>query len=245
MDAHDDELRRIEAAREAGEELDAFNAELSGIASGRMSRFLPADHESKPGAQERRAEKAQAQMNALESLLATDPLYRAAHQQALGTLQDMESRTESALVAVRREMQTVADTLVEMRERGSVLPDGRKVYLDDNGDAFTEEGEKIEGPELEGVIWRADAPRYDEIKAQREREAELQRRENAILRYQTDVLGHARERLTDKDNPASREEVEKLDTLMKDQADTALASEHEADQPEYGETSFSAKMPKP
>lgn len=244
MDAHNDDEKRLETAREAGKELDLFNAELSGTLSGYRAKHLPEGHASREDHRQRQAEKARAQTSALEALLANDPAYQAAHQRAMSTLQDMESRTESALVMLRRDMKTVSDTLTEMRGRGNVLPDGRKVYLDTNGNAFTEEGDRIEGPELEDMQWRADAPRYEHIRAERERAAELQRRETAILRYQSDVLGHARERLTDPDNPASREEVEKLDKLMKEQAEELQIPPMPEAVHQSGGPSFGSGMPK-
>lgn len=245
MDEEGEEQRRIEAAIEAARKLDEFDAELSGTVSGRIAKHLPEDHSSKPGARQRRAEKARAHRMTLEMLLAGDPAYRAAHEQAMGTLQDLEAQTEVALTAVRAAIETETDALDEMRGRGSVLPDGRKVYRDDNGDAFTEDGEKIDGPALDGVVWRDDAPSYEEIKAQRERIAQLRQRETNILRYQTDVLGHARARLTDNENPPSREEVAELEKLMKEQANKALATEPEINEPDYSEASFRAALPKP
>lgn len=218
MDTQDDEFRRLEAARDADRKLDEFNAELSGTLSGYRSKHLPENHASKSDARQRRADAAAAQMTALEALLASDPLYRAAHERAMGTLHDMEAHAEQTLVAVRREMREVADTLKDMRGRGSVLPDGRKVYRDEHGKARTEEGEVIEGPKLDGVVWREGSPRYEEVKAQRERAAQLQRRESAILHYQTEILGHARGRLSDKDNPPSLDELREIEERIKEQA---------------------------
>lgn len=244
MTTEDNDQKRLEAAREADGRLDEHAAELSGIASARIAKHLPENHSSKPKARERRAEKARAQRATLEMLLASDPAYREAHEQAMGTLQSLEAQAETALIAVRAAIETEMGALDEMRGRGSVLPDGRKVYLNAKGEARTEDGVRIEGPILDAVIWREDAPSYEEVKAQRERVAQLEKREKDILRYQTDVLGHARDRLTDNRNPPSREEIADLEKLMKEQAVSALNIDRADADPVKNDLSFTSGIPK-
>lgn len=196
---------------------DAFREELAGLAAGRMDRFLPEDHDSKPRARERKADKARRRTSALEMLLASAS-YRALHSQVFDTLRMAEQVTEAALVAVQTLMEKETGELADMREHANVLPDGRKVYRNAAGEAFTEDGVEIEGPILDGVVWRDGAPTYEEILAKRGSIAALQARIDALLLYQTDVLGTARNRLQDEDNPPSAEELNRLQRMIVESA---------------------------
>lgn len=52
-----------------------------------------------------------------------------------------------------------------------------------------------------------------------------QDRYDALLRYRVDVLGHARDRVMDEDNPPTKEELEKIKRDIEEQMPKAVASE--------------------
>lgn len=244
IETEDEELRRQEAARDADTELDAYNAELSGTLSGYRSKHLPEDHAGRAGASERRAAKDRAQMNALEVLLATDPMYRAAYERTFSTLQSAEQRTEAALDETGAALEQTTAEIEDMLARANMLPDGRRIYRDANGDVLTEDGQKIDGPELEGVVWREDAPSYEQIRAKRERIDELAERIEALRRYHTDVLGSVRDRLEDTENPPTAEELEEIDRLIAEQEPKLRADLEPTGQPHTTPQSVVTDIPK-
>lgn len=196
---------------------DAYREELAGVVAGRMDRFLPEDHDSKPRARQRKADKDRRRASALETLLASAS-YQVLYSQVFDTLRQAETATEAALAAVRSLLTTETGELADMQEHANILPDGRKVYRNAEGETFTEDGVKIEGTLLDGVVWRDGAPTYEQIRAKRESIAALQARTDALLLYQTDVLGTARNRLQDEDNPPSAEELNRLQKMIVESA---------------------------
>lgn len=55
--------------------------------------------------------------------------------------------------------------------------------------------------------------------------ADAQASYDALLKYQVDVLGHARDRLADEDNPPSKDELRDIQREIKEQAPAPIQSE--------------------
>ncbi len=221
MDREKDDHRRIETTAEAIRKQDDFREELAGVKAGRIARHLPEDHTNTEKGRERRAAKAREQRSQLEIPLA-DPTYLAAHERVMGTLSDYEDRARSALDHVRAQIDQFETELEDMRDRAARLPDGRMVFRDAAGNVRTEDGTLIDGPVAEAIVWPEDAPAYENFEAKREALARAREREAAIESYMVDVLGSARDRLTDEDNPPSLDEIEAIERKIKEEAGVLL-----------------------
>lgn len=224
MDARDDDEKRLEAAREAGTELDQFNAELSDTLSGYRAKHLPEGHASNSAHRERQAEKARAQMNALEALLASDPAYAALYNQTFDKLRAAENSTETAIA---RTLETVSQTgqeLADALDKANALPDGWKVFRDPaTGSVYDQNGNTVAGDDLAAVVWREGAPTWQEYRDKRQADAEAQARLAALRRFQEELGGY-RNRMEDRDNPPKPPEMQEIQNGI----ETGLAKAQQA-----------------
>ena len=198
--------------------------EIAGRGHSRIRRFLPDDHASNPAAQAKKKRQERAYRSALRALLKNES-YRALYEETFDKLRSYEAATERALEQAREDVTEAKDALDEMRERASTSPDGTRVFRDKNGDVYSEDGELISGAALESIEWCADAPSYEDFVAQKKATAEAEGRVNDLLIYQTDVLGHARDRLTDEDNPPTKQELEAIQESIEREMPAGLRTE--------------------
>ena len=201
---------RDEARRQAERELDAFNAEQSGVLSGYRGRHLPDDPDTRRQRTAKKDADAKRQLSALQSLLASDPAYAALYNETFNKLRDAEAATEAALISAQAALGMAKEDVADTLDAASTLPDGTKVFRDANGDVFTEDGERVAGDDLETIVWREDSPSHEDYLGKRDAMSDAQTRIDALRDYQTNVLGDARNRLEDEDNPPSKDELEEI-----------------------------------
>lgn len=221
MNAGDDDEKRLEAAREAGAELDQFSAELSGTLSGYRAKHLPEGHASNSAHRERQAEKARAQMNALDALLASDPAYAALYNETFDKLRDAERGTEAAMARALETLERTGRELANTLDKANTLPDGRKVFRDPaTGNVYDQNGNAVIGDDLDAVVWRDDAPTWEEYRDKRRSDADARERLDVLRRFQ-DRLGGYRNRMEDRDNPPSADELQKIQSDLEAGLETA------------------------
>ena len=204
----DDERDLIERQREDRRRQDHedFHNEMAGRDVGRIRRFLPEDHPANPRARDRKERRAEGRMTVLQAMLA-DPSYAALYTETLDLLQAAEAKTETALTEAREALAEAESTLEETLDNASVLPNGTRVFRDRDGNVYTEDGGRVTGDDLEAIVWRPGSPSYEEFKAAKRAVDDARSKIDVLLLYQTDVLGHARDRLNDPDNPPTEEEL--------------------------------------
>ena len=174
------------------QDLEDYQNELAGRETGRAARFLPPG--ARGGQSKERQERERRNWSRLQMLLYTDPAYTALYNDTMDLLTSAEAATEKALANAEQELSDLLDNAAR-------LPDGRAVFMDGDGNVWTESGKPVDPAKAEGIEWPDDSPSYEEY---------LKRRQavDEIRRYQVDVLGHARDRMTDPDNPPSTDELE-------------------------------------
>lgn len=187
-----------------------LNNEIAGRDVGRRSRFLNADAHS-PEAQ-RKKRDARAFQNRLLELL-NDPVYRAKYEGVLQVLSDAEQATQTIIDTLSDKLQSAQTDLSDMMGQAARLPDGTRVFRDANGNVRREDGTVVEDHLVDTILWTGDEPSFEEVRDARDRIDGLKGQLDAANDYQNDVLGPARDRITDADNPPS---LKDLDGLMED-----------------------------
>ena len=204
-------------------DFDDLNAEMSGLERGVAIRFFNnPDSERNPRGKAARARNAQ--MSALDRMLA-DPAYRALYDQTMGKLRDAELATERALEDARADLMQAEADMDDILDNANRLSDGSRVFRDADGNVRREDGTLVTGPELDEIVWK-DGPTYEEYEAQRTRLENTRQRINDLTEYQVTVLGDARDRLEDTDNPPSTSEIEAIQSEI---ADVMAKAEPSAD----------------
>lgn len=194
---------------------DDLQNELAGRETGRQRRFLPGDHESNPRNQERRDRQTAAQMTALQALLTNDAAYRALYNETNDQLRLAEDATERALAKARQALDQAEAALDNMKDRANRLGNGTRVYRDAKGDVRREDGTRVAGSALDEIVWRVGAPDYESFVAQSEARQAAEDARDELTHYQVDVLGDARNRLSDQDNPVTADELHHIQDEIK------------------------------
>lgn len=222
-----------------------LNNERAGREVGRIQRFLP--ESASAHAIKAKRERGDRHWSLLRQLLAQDAEYRALYDSTRDQLQKAEAATDAALTVADEDLHTANRSLNDMLDKASTLPDGTKVFRDQNGDVWRAGGTRVTGDDLDRIQWLDGAPSYRAYLALKQKVEDAQRRFDDLLRYQVDVLGNARNRLMNDDDPPSKDDLRKIQDDIKNQAPDAVKPELKAAAPpdvkDTG-TTFSADLPK-
>lgn len=188
--------------------------EMAGLETGRIKRFLvegasgyAADSEEKKARREQRS--------LLEILLTEDPQYAALYNRVADKLDRAQSAVDRALVDINQRLESLDSALQTMRDNAGELEDGTKVFRSaEDGGIYTEDGRRLSDEEAQNADIPDGAPSWEDYRRQKEeRELALRQREE-IERYQREVLDPAKERMSDPNNPISKDELEDLDKRL-------------------------------
>jgi len=208
-DDSNDQLKRAFREAERRQDFADFQNEQQGLETGRMTRFLSGEEleRRKPGGESRERER---DMSRLQQLLATNAIYAATYDATWNALEEAEDKTMAALAALTRKAAADNERLQAIVDNSARLPDGTRVFRDTEGTVWTEHGRLVEPEAAETIVWTGIEPTYGEFRAAGDTVAETDAAILEIERYQVDVLGQARDRLTDDDNPPDLEELETI-----------------------------------
>jgi len=211
-----DPLKRAFREAQRRQDFADLQNEQQGLETGRMARFLSADvrERRKPGSERRSGER---DLSRLQQLLATNAAYAAAYESTWDALDEAEGKAKAALATLTRKVPADNERLQLIRDTAARLPDGTRVFRDADGSVRTEHGRLLAPEAAESIVWTGREPGYEEFRAAKDALAETEARIAEIERYQVDVLGHARDRLSDEDNPPDITELENIQQQIETQ----------------------------
>ena len=147
----DKELDRAAAESRRERDFDDQQNEISGRDVGRQQKFLGKDNPNGSAAQRRKNQQA-ASMTALQVMLANDSEYAALYNGLNDLLGHAETATELALQQAEQDLSEAQDALSDTMDAANRLPDGTVIFRDADGNVRDENGQLIEGEELDGVV---------------------------------------------------------------------------------------------
>lgn len=184
--------------------------ELSGAGGAKETRFFDEGGTPRSRQDKERKERAKNQeLNRLLELINSDPAYAAARQEFGDFLRDVEQATEAALLEAQTAYQQAKAALDDVMDNANRLPDGRAVFRDANGNVFTADGHRVSEEDAASIVWQDGAPSYEDYLAARREADKARERFEDIERYRHDVLGPARHRFDDEDDPMMPDEFDK------------------------------------
>lgn len=134
------DTQQIQAARNAQERkqtLDDYNNEMAGRDTGRMKRFSFEDKREIEQKEKREREKT------LQDLLLNAD-YLAAWNAATDAVHSAQGAVYNALIKARDDLTIAEKDHAELLSRAITLEDGRKVFLDDDGSIYAENGHELQ-----------------------------------------------------------------------------------------------------
>lgn len=210
----------LAAEKKRRTDFDDLQNEQADRETGRARKYYPRDHD---GSQSAKA-KEERYLSALKRMLQNET-YLALYNQTDDLLTKAETATEKMLPQAEQQSRRDDEALDDMLEKANKLPDGTAVFRDKDGNIYTEDGGLIEAAEAESIVWKDNAPTYEDYRKQKQDAEKSRQQVEDIRRYQVDVLGNARERLHDENNPLSPEELKEMQQEVKGQAPALVAPE--------------------
>lgn len=188
--------------------IDDLNNELRGTNVGRMARFLsPEARDVVSGENKGKKEFSDLlHLTMLDTMLMDDE-YRQLYDDAMDRLRALEEATQRALDKAQIELEKSQKQLRETLDRTAML-NGVHVFKDAQGRVWTEHDQRVEDSDADRIEWKGNEPSREEYHADRARNHTTQQSVGDIRKYQTDALGDARERLTDEDNPLTKDQLD-------------------------------------
>ncbi|MEP3785591.1 MULTISPECIES: hypothetical protein [Paracoccaceae] len=205
-----DSQEQSDASQKQQRDFDDLNLEMSGQDVGRIQRFFGEGETRSPEAKRKKAEKEQAQQRLVDLL--TNPIYKAKYNQAWSVLIAAETAVAKAYDQVDTEIINAKGVVTDMSDRAARLIDGSLVFRDENGDVRYADGAKVNAEDAASIVWTGNEPSFEEYSAATLRLSDLEASRRDVERYETDVLGDARDKLSDQDNAQSLGE---LDAMIK------------------------------
>lgn len=186
--------------------LDDLNAERSGLPTGRMTRFLHDTARDGLAGNKRGKDGAG---DALDMALIARQSYEALLNDTWDALRDAESAAERALQQAQDDLAASTAALQTTLDRAATLPNGTRVFPDRHDQVWTEHGERVDPLIASGIEWQGHEPTRETFIIRSEAAAHDQERITALRGHQV-TLGEYRTRLSDEDNPPTRDEVEHI-----------------------------------
>lgn len=189
-------------------DFDDLQHEVAGRDVGRISRFLGEGHPNSPEAKRKKAEQERTRHRL--AMLLQDPIYRARYDDTWEALRRAELASDRALDHLAEQIAQAQLTLDQMEDDAARLPDGTMAFRDAAGVVRRADGSVVDDTLAATILWEGNEPSYEDYLAAQDRLAGLQNDRHDVERYQTDVLGTARDRMTDEANPPSLDELDRI-----------------------------------
>lgn len=201
---------KAQKEREVQQNLDDLNNERRGVDVGRMARFLsPEARELVDGKGKRDKDLRDIIHQTMLDMLLQEDEYRQLYDDAMDRLRDLEEATQRELDEALVQQINSQEQLRQTLERAANL-DGQRVFKDAQGRVWTEHDQRVKQSDADRIEWKGNEPSREDYQADRAHNHTSQQIVDDIRKYQTDTLGDARDRLTDKDNPLTKEELKDL-----------------------------------
>ncbi len=105
------------------------------------------------------------------------------------------------------------------------------------------DGSSVDDTLAATILWDGSEPSYEAYRIAQDRLSILMTDQRVIERYQTDVLGRARGRMMDEDNPPSFEDLDAIrQSIERDMPDQVRIHMPDANAPTQAQPAFSAAM---
>ncbi|MDQ0314611.1 hypothetical protein [Amorphus orientalis] len=199
------DIVRAQAEARRQVDFDDSQQELRGVEVGRIGRFL--SPEAREAAKEGRggSGRSDAGMTALEIAL-TQADYAEAFHAAEKEIREAQKIVDDLQDDITATIEKMDSRIEEMLDAAATLPDGTKAFMDENGDVWTVDGDRVDQAIVDGIEWdgRPSLETYQSQIAGRERLQELSAEGDGLsLR-----LGEINNELHNEDHPPSKEEIE-------------------------------------
>lgn len=189
-----------------------LNHEIAAEPTGRIPRFLTENHHTLYGGENEKQKSERRYRTMLQILLEEDVQYARLYYEVRDTLNNARRAVDRALSDIKRQLEEAERTLQFMRNNAARIDDGTLVFRSTvDGHVYTEDGRQLSADEAQDIEFSENAPSREDFNTQREKAQTLKEQQAEIETYKRDVIDRAQDRMDDKDDPPSVEELEKIE----------------------------------
>lgn len=208
-----------------------LNHEISGDSTGRMRRFFAGDQRGLYGESEKKKAERRFQ-NMLDMLLAEDPHYAALYYEVAENLQNTQRAADLALIDNLQRLAISDRKLQELRDNAAELPDGTKVFKSQiDGGLYTEGGKRLSESEAANIHIPEHASSWENYSTEKAENDHLKNDKADIEDYQHNVLAPMRDRMNDKDDPPSMDELKDMQKKIERDMPSSVRQFYDANKP--------------
>lgn len=194
------------------QDIDDLNREMSGVGASRLRRFVEDDQA--PQSRRARKESDVADIRTALDIMMQNERYAALWQTVENDLRSARRGVESLQHRIETAITRAKDDMAATLAQAVTLPDGRKAFLDEDGSAWTQDGEPLDPAIAAGIDW-TDRPTREEYLQQAKRLEQLEAldQDNRKLSLR---LGDISNHVHDENDPASLEDLERYREEIED-----------------------------
>ncbi|MEM8542103.1 MAG: hypothetical protein AAGF25_14200 [Pseudomonadota bacterium] len=189
--------------------------ELAGLNGSRRSRFGVSDSGNSTNGKEK--SDRERIRRTLEWLLLNDSDYARLHRDAITAVQRAAETARDVLRQIETELAAIHGILADIMESAAQLPDGTKVFRDENGLVRYANGDIVHDELAEMIAWRGDEPTYEYARRIFDREAALDDALHDGRVIEVEIGGY-RDELTNNEDPPSKERIpvilDRIDSIV-------------------------------
>lgn len=187
---------------------------------GQRPRFMAGGE--KPAVRKEKEEKDRCYVLTALAELMQDPEYAALYKSVSDQITSIAKIVEDEITLAEKKLQTLNDQKSDMLRDANRI-DGKAVFKDESGNVFTEDGEQITDPvKLKSLVWKDDMPAHEKFTENEESIKTVTDTLGALTSYQVDVIGTAKNRLENEDDPPSKKELRQIKESVVEAAPEAV-----------------------
>lgn len=223
------EHNRVEQEKLKLQNLTDFQNEMAGRETGRQKRYFPHRLTSAEQINKEQEEWAE-EITALMLRLQNDAVYAKLYHDMMDMLSEAELKTDAALNVRLNNLDITCKDLENIQANAARLSDGKRVYRNNEGDVYLEDRTKIRDRDLlDSILWKGDEPTYEEYTTTVTKIETMQSDITDLNDYRINVLGTARDRMEDEDNPVETDEMEELQQRIQNKPPQLMEDKNESD----------------
>jgi len=134
--------------------------------------------------------------------------YLKLHNAVMNSLGGAETAVYDALIEAAQELATAKQHLSDIEDNAQTLPDGTKVFRSADGGVYTADGTRLDDDVAATIEWDDNAPSWEDHQAAKAAHDRAKERHKQLSK-DNDRLAYIRGRMEDKDNPPTKEELER------------------------------------
>lgn len=196
-------ITEITHEKRRAQDLEDLNHERCGVQASRMQRFLNGGSDIQ--SQQSKKDKETQQLQTLLDIMMLDQDYAVLWHKVGEDARNAQAEIGAFQKQLRERLAQTDIAIAQMLEEAVTLPDGRKAFMNKEGEAFTANGDAVDPDIAAGINWEGTKPHEDFLALHDMRGSIISAQHRT---HEMEVqIGDIQNRHSDKNDPPTKEEL--------------------------------------